>query len=104
MTQASPFQIPHALEQQLQSELNLPSVGCGRRNFAEYRIRVTGSVGCRHKCIDRCRSAANATRQSEVGMVQDIEKFGAELDSNLLGDSRILHGGEIQIGDAGAVQ
>src|SRR5947209_1410218 len=79
----------YVLEDQLDSELNLPRTaqiaarGPGRKNLSE-------SV---------CRLAV--LRLPEIRVVEDIERFGPELNGNALADGRVLGEGHVDVLEAG---
>src|SRR5581483_2362578 len=73
------------LEEQLQAELNLPG-----------RSRQAYCAGLRS--VDR------RDRQAEIRMIEEVEEFGAELQSCALGYRERFGDGDVEIHQAGAAQ
>jgi hypothetical protein len=79
---------PIPLENDFQRELNLPRSGSGARNPTKGCIRPTPAKGA-------------SRRYAKVGPVQNIKKLGPELNVSRLTYGKVLHYGEIKVGQSG---
>src|SRR3984957_17448239 len=84
------------LEKKLQCKLNLPRRVDGVRDLARQWIRNTGT--------DSRKSEQTGIGQSEIGMIEDIERLHAKLSRQFLCHSSILHHGEVEIPKARTLQ
>src|ERR1700687_1772133 len=83
-----------SLPDELQPQLNLPTVGCRKIDLTRRRIKRSISVEDR----------VGIERRLEVGVVQDIEKLSPELDVESFRNSRdviVFEQGEIEVGEIG---
>src|SRR3974390_1034123 len=80
-----------ALPEELKGELEL---ACGRGGAGDRTSGGARSGGARRK--------DDEVGRVEIGAVQKIEEFGAELKTEALGQSRVFDDGEIPRGQPGA--
>src|SRR5262249_35843136 len=80
----------------LQGELNLTRRRCGCRDFAKRRVGITAAIRSLHKRV--------RIRQTEVGVVQQIEELAAELKAVVFFDWRLLQQREVHVYRVGTVK
>ena len=74
------------LEQELESELDLPVSASGRGDPAETSRGISAGVG-----------EDGGPRVAEIGPIQDVEELGSELDAGVFGHGHILQQGEVEV-------
>src|SRR5437867_7497376 len=88
---ASPHLPPQNLEQQLQRELDLPRGGGRVRNLAgRLAVTIVSAVALEDHLI----------RESEIHVIQNIERFRAELQRHALPDGDPLKEGSVEVEQA----
>src|ERR1700720_2747770 len=95
----------HELESEFQTELDRAASARSNHGIRRGRVRRGASASERlGRRIVVSEAILAAERIGEVGMIENVEKFGAELRAETLAELPHLRHGEIPVAESGVVE